>query len=143
MCIKLCSGTPTQAIEPVEKAFQTWQQNTHFTFSRVQGNADLTIGFFRGEHGDGASFDGPGRTIAHAFAPQIGMFHYDSDERWSIGAVPGANDLETVALHEIGHLLGLGHSEDESAIMFPTLDLGTTKGLGQDDINGINALYQV
>ncbi|KAK2658100.1 hypothetical protein Ddye_011152 [Dipteronia dyeriana] len=29
-------GTRTDAMEPVAKAFQTWQANTHFRFSRVQ-----------------------------------------------------------------------------------------------------------
>lgn len=130
-------------MEPVAKAFLTWQQNTHFRFSRVQGNADLTIGFGRGEHGDGFPFEGPGGTLAHAFAPEDGRFHYDGDESWSVGAVPQSFDLETVALHEIGHLLGLGHSEVEGAIMYPAIASGTTKGLHQDDILGIRALYQV
>ncbi|XP_040993701.1 metalloendoproteinase 3-MMP-like [Juglans microcarpa x Juglans regia] len=138
-------GTPTQARSPVTRAFQTWARNTHFTFSQthVLSNADITIGFFRRNHGDGFPFDGPGGTIAHAFAPTDGRFHYDADERYSVGATPGAFDLETVALHEIGHLLGLGHSLVQGAIMEPFISLGVTKGLHPDDIAGIRALYNV
>ncbi|KAL6287959.1 hypothetical protein ACE6H2_012349 [Prunus campanulata] len=102
-------GTPAEAMGPVSSAFRTWAPNTHFTFSEVQSNQnpDLTVSFHRGDHGDGAPFDGPGRTIAHAFAPTNGRFHYDADERFSVGAVSDAFDFESVALHEIGHLLGL------------------------------------
>ncbi|XP_050225729.1 metalloendoproteinase 3-MMP-like [Mercurialis annua] len=136
-------GTPNQAMNPVSKAFQTWAGNTHFRFSMVQnvGDADIKIGFGRGDHGDGANFDGRGGVIAHAFAPQDGRFHYDGDEPFAVGATEGAYDLETVALHEIGHLLGLGHSSVEGAIMASSISTGVTRGLHSDDIQGIRALY--
>ncbi|KAF2316193.1 hypothetical protein GH714_041534 [Hevea brasiliensis] len=137
--------TPSRAMDPVAKAFQTWAANTHFRFARVQDytTADIKIGFYRGNHGDGSSFDGRGGILAHAFAPQDGRFHYDADETWAVGATPGSHDLETVALHEIGHLLGLGHSSVEAAIMFARISSGSTKGLHSDDIQGIRALYNV
>jgi hypothetical protein len=103
--------------------------------------ADINIGFHRREHGDGNPFDGAGGTMAHAFAPHDRRFHCDGGESWSAGAMPGAIDLQTVALHEIGHLLGLDHSEDEGAIMFALLPVGATKGLHADDIQGIKAFY--
>ncbi|CBI34985.3 unnamed protein product, partial [Vitis vinifera] len=136
-------GTPSWAMSPVSRAFGQWDSATHFTFGSIQDHtsADMTISFHRLDHGDGYPFDGPGGTIAHAFAPTNGRFHYDGDETWSIGAVPNAMDLETVALHEIGHLLGLGHSSVQNAIMFPSISSGVTKGLHEDDIQGISALY--
>ncbi|KAI3462975.1 hypothetical protein Pfo_019638 [Paulownia fortunei] len=138
-------NTPTNAMPPVARAFQKWDSATHFSFSQAQNyrNADLVIGFHRRDHGDGAPFDGPGGTLAHAFAPTNGRFHYDADERWAIGSVANAFDLETVALHEIGHLLGLGHSSVEAAIMFSGIGAGQIKNLHQDDIQGIRALYNV
>ncbi|KAJ0099324.1 hypothetical protein Patl1_21989 [Pistacia atlantica] len=114
------AGSPADAMNPVAKAFTTWAGNTHFTFSVTQdtGNADLTID-------DGKS-------------------HYDADETWSVGAVQGAIDLGSVALHEIGRLLGVGHSSVEGAIMFPTIPPGVTnRNLHGDDIQGIRALYNV
>ncbi|KAI5341101.1 PREDICTED: metalloendoase [Prunus dulcis] len=139
-------GTPSEAVGAVARAFATWQGNTHFTFSQAQSfeSADLKIGFGRGDHGDGANnaFDGPGKTAAHAFWPTDGRFHYDADETWVVGAVPGGVDLETVALHEIGHLLGLGHSSVPGAIMLPEILIGVTRqSLHADDIQGIRALY--
>ncbi|XP_038716109.1 metalloendoproteinase 3-MMP-like [Tripterygium wilfordii] len=138
--------TRSDAIAPVARAFQRWAANTHFTFTQTQDyrNADMTISFHSRDHGDGAPFDGRGGTLAHAFAPTTGWFHYDADEPWSVGATRGAFDLETVALHEIGHLLGLGHSSVEGAIMFPTISSGVTKlGLHGDDLQGIKVLYNM
>jgi predicted Zn-dependent protease len=45
-----------------------------------------------------------------------------------------------VALHELGHNLGLEHSNVRSSIMFPYL-LHGNNGLENDDIAGIQALY--
>ncbi|CAA3004106.1 metalloendoproteinase 2-MMP-like [Olea europaea var. sylvestris] len=135
-------STPASAMSPVSRAFEKWASATHFTFSQSQ-NPNLVIGFHTGDHGDGSNFDGPGGILAHAFPPTDGRFHYDADESWSVGQVPGAFDLETVALHEIGHLLGLGHSSVQDAIMFSGIPPETIKNLHADDIQGIKALYNV
>lgn len=125
------------------RAFKTWGAHTHFNFSRASKykKADIKISFRSGDHGDGHSFDGVGGVIAHGFAPTDGRLHFDAIESWAVGAVADSFDLETVALHEIGHLLGLHHSSVEGAIMWPSIMEGTTKGLDADDIAGINALY--
>lgn len=79
---------------------------------------------------------------------------------WSVSPTGQANrfDVESIALHEIGHLLGLGHSalgETElrnggrrvlaaEAVMFPVaFAAGTTEGrtLRADDIAGISDTY--
>jgi Putative Ig domain/Matrixin/RTX calcium-binding nonapeptide repeat (4 copies) len=36
-------------------------------------------------------------------------------------------DFETIALHEVGHALGLGHSTDAASVMFPELAAGQVK----------------
>ena len=45
-----------------------------------------------------------------------------------------------MALHEIGHNLGLEHSNIQKSIMFPYL-LDGNNGLDSDDIAGIQAMY--
>ncbi|XP_051117638.1 metalloendoproteinase 3-MMP-like [Andrographis paniculata] len=136
-------NTRPDAITAVDQAFQQWDIYTRFSFFRVSSApSDIVIGFYSGNHGDGAPFDGPGGVLAHAFAPTNGWFHYDAAENWVNGAVPNGFDMKTVAIHEIGHLLGLGHSQYQSAIMFPSISSGTTKGIGQDDIDGIRDLYR-
>ena len=44
------------------------------------------------------------------------------------------------ALHEIGHILGLKHSDDKNSVMWPIAHHGHI-GLQEDDIKGIQALY--
>ncbi|KAL8035717.1 hypothetical protein ABFX02_12G114900 [Erythranthe guttata] len=133
------------------RAFERWSEVTAFTFVETASfyDADLKIAFFGGDHGDGEPFDGVMGTLAHAFAPPAGRFHLDGDENWVIdgdflgaAASVAAVDLESVAVHEIGHLLGLGHSSVEEAIMYPTISSSTRKvELANDDIMGIQELY--
>jgi hypothetical protein len=61
---------------------------------------------------------------------------------WSTGCtqVGGAYDLETVYLHENGHVAGLGHSSDSAAVMYPSYQTARCV-LGQDDKNGLASLY--
>jgi hypothetical protein len=61
---------------------------------------------------------------------------------WSTGCVarPSAYDLESVYLHENGHVAGLGHSTNVSAVMYPSYQTARC-ALAQDDKNGIAALY--
>ena len=49
-------------------------------------------------------------------------------------------DLESVVLHENGHVAGLGHSADKTAVMYAYYH-GVVHTLQTDDINGIVALY--
>uniref|UniRef100_A0A452TW52 Matrix metallopeptidase 7 n=1 Tax=Ursus maritimus TaxID=29073 RepID=A0A452TW52_URSMA len=130
----------------VAKALAMWSQEIPLSFRRVLvGTADIMIGFARGAHGDYYPFDGPGNTLAHAFAPGPGLggdAHFDEDERWTDGSRRGVNFLIT-ATHELGHSLGLGHSSDPKAVMYPTYRAGDPRNfkLAPDDIEGIQKLY--
>ena len=51
-----------------------------------------------------------GKVVAHAFFPKDGKIHFDEEETWNVNSKEGT-DLLMTATHEIGHALGLGHSE--------------------------------
>ena len=61
---------------------------------------------------------------------------------WNTGCAnrAGSVDLETVYLHENGHVAGLGHSTDVNAVMYPSYQTARCT-LAQDDKNGIAARY--
>lgn len=130
----------------VRAAFGLWANETPLTFSEVidSASADILIGWAEGNHGDGDSFDGPGDVLAHASYPnpyedrQI-FLHFDDAEKW-VNSESQSVDLLTVAAHEIGHNLGLDHSRDPNALMFPSYS-GPHRFLGDDDIAGAQSLY--
>uniref|UniRef100_A0A670ITI9 Collagenase 3 n=2 Tax=Podarcis muralis TaxID=64176 RepID=A0A670ITI9_PODMU len=127
------------------KAFKVWSDVTPLNFTRIRnGTADIMISFGRKEHGDFYPFDGPSGLLAHAFPPGPnfgGDAHFDEDELWSTDS-KGYN-LFLVAAHEFGHSLGLEHSRDPGALMFPIYTYTGNKGLllPDDDVQGIQILY--
>ncbi|TDH04605.1 hypothetical protein EPR50_G00134540 [Perca flavescens] len=132
--------------DSVEKALQVWAKVTPLRFTRIHsGTADIMISFGRQAHGDFYPFDGPDGTLAHAFAPGTGIggdAHFDDDEHFTFRSNRGYI-LFLVAAHEFGHSLGLSHSDDPGALMYPVYSYRNpdTFVLPRDDVNGIQSLY--
>ncbi len=134
-----------QIIGALEAAAAEWSRVTPLTLRRVDDcqGANLEVRFGIQEHGDNSPFDGPGQTLAHAYFPQDGRVHFDDDETWTLTQrSSGSNpiDLQTVALHELGHALGLRHSSVQGAVMH-ALYGGSRRRLTQDDVDGIQSIY--
>ena len=133
------------------RAFQEWAKYVEISFAPVPGpNYSRTVNllFAAGSHGDMYPFDGPGRVLAHTFYPSppnpetiAGDLHLDDDELWTVDPNQGypAVDVFSVVLHELGHALGLGHSDVPGSVMYPYYRSAT--GLTPEDIRAIRELY--
>jgi hypothetical protein len=140
--------TPSAAEAAIERAMAEWTKAVQVTWQRgTNPTAPQTVNilFATYAHGDAYPFDGPGGVLAHTFFPSppnpepiAGDMHFDDSETWKIGA---NTDLFSVALHELGHALGLGHTDDPSAVMYPYYQLVT--GLSPLDVSTVQTLYAV
>ena len=134
-----------QIINTVKQAFNLWEDASGLEFENVGDNAldaDIEISFVRYEHGDGDPLDGPGGTLAHAYFPEFGGdVHMDDTENWTVESWSGTNMLQTLT-HEIGHSLGLSHSDVRDSVMAPFYQgYNPNLQLKPDDIKAIQSLY--
>ncbi|HJM56138.1 MAG: hypothetical protein CMJ98_09325 [Planctomycetes bacterium] len=65
--------------------------------------------------------------------------------KFTTSSEPGGFDVQDVATHELGHLLGLDHSGCAGATMFPYVDQTVIlhRSLSADDARGIESIYPV
>ncbi|KAE8124066.1 hypothetical protein FH972_018976 [Carpinus fangiana] len=127
-----------------------WQRNSEFTFIQNPPGAksDIMIGFYGRNHEKGKRFeyesDAPDHCLAYASPLPFAeiSFHVDDHENWSIDPTEDQLDLVSVALHEIGHVLGLGHLSAKDAVMYPVAHRGVGKRkLQHHDIAALAAMY--
>ncbi|GMI98809.1 hypothetical protein HRI_003550200 [Hibiscus trionum] len=122
----------------IDDAFQVWQVPVPtFAFQMISSgeDANIKIAFVPLD----PSYYGFGY-----FPPDGRLYLDNSHTSWSTGSSPASDevDLMSAALHVIGGTLGLGNSNDSSAVMYPILNLGSIKReLSQEDITRIQALY--
>lgn len=159
----------------VQRAFDTWTAATNVTFSQVpdQGGdfasvtyPDIRIGAFSFAPGDlagAAGFGPPGHddVFPDALAGDLAFndqnnFNIDpgnEDDLLQTGA--GGlylNDIEGLVLHEIGHTLGIGHTDVIDAVLCGYVPPGTFNGsacirdrvnrvLEPDDLTAVRYIY--
>jgi hypothetical protein len=135
----------TSAEAAITRAFSEWANVVQVSFNasnNPNGNQTIGILFATGAHGDGYPFVGT-TILAHTFypfpvnpEPIAGDMHFNDAQTWQLGS---GIDLYSVALHETGHALGLGHSDVPGDVMYPYYRIHT--GLMPNDIAAVQELY--
>lgn len=144
----LASFMPSGFKAQLERAFDAWSDVADLTFIEVAdtgenfntpgGSGDIRIG--------GHAFDGAGGTLAHGFFPPVnggtaaGDIHFDTGDLWKTSFGGPGFDIFQVFAHELGHALGLGHTNVPDSLMNPFYT-ESLSGPQADDIAGMQFLY--
>ena len=136
------SYTDAEFEEALMAAFDRWESVASIDFEMVESGGAVSV--------EAAAFGG-GVAGQASYSPIIrtgfdgisgGTIEFDiSDRLWApYGDFSGGSDFYAVAVHEIGHILGLDHPvpEDRSEIMNATIFVND---LGDGDIEGAQFLY--
>jgi hypothetical protein len=119
--------TPAKVRRAVADAFSCWAAVTPLSFKEVATGGDIVLRIVTEGH------DGPRDVLVRGFA--LGGVNFDEAED-----LLHSFSLAAVALHEVGHVLGLSHSIVENATMWPWYG-GAYWELHPDDIHGIHSKY--
>ena len=137
------------ATAAIDAAFDAWSAVADITFINVadQGEDFNAVSQLSGDiRLGGHLFDGAGGTLAHGFFPPAngssaaGDIHFDIAELWKTGLGGAGFNIFQVAAHEIGHAIGLGHSNVANSLM-GAFYTEAFSGLQQDDIEGAQFIY--
>ncbi|MEI6167655.1 MAG: LamG-like jellyroll fold domain-containing protein [bacterium] len=138
-----CNLPQATAKRAVTDAMLNWAQYAALTFTET-----ATAGLTYSMDIDWRTIDGPLGVLGMGYFPNdinpepiAGDFQLDTAETWKDGMAGNGIDLQYVALHEEGHCLGMAHSDDPTAVMYPYYDGTRGATLAPDDIAGIQNIY--
>ncbi|MFD0412303.1 matrixin family metalloprotease [Streptomyces sp. NPDC127108] len=139
-------GPSEPVLRTIRHGFEAW--SAHVPFIRLVhvgqgGNSDVAMSFAFRKHCLSGEFTSS-NPLAHAPNEHRGQIHMNDAFTWipdhSLPDSPGEANLFSVTAHEFGHVLGLGHSSNQDALMWPYVDFAD-KAPNSDDIAGVHAKY--
>ena len=135
------SDTTAQLIEvtdPAQRARTDWASDDIRLLTFDENNSS---GFFPG--GSGVVAITPLEFFTSGSIIDADVIFNGKDFLFTTDGTPGRFDIQDVAAHELGHLLGLDHSGVAGATMFPYVDptIILHRSLSMDDMGGLRDIY--
>ncbi|KAL5704142.1 hypothetical protein ACHQM5_022614 [Ranunculus cassubicifolius] len=136
--------TKAQIQTAVDRAFATWAAviPAKFNETAYYDNANIKIGFYEGD-----PFHGPRGVLGWGYSDNSGgTIHLNAETIWVVDfrveKSKIATDLESIVVHEIGHVLELNHSLNSHAVMYGHYSFRKKRAnLDIDDVNKVQAIY--
>lgn len=135
----------------IEEALRVWTTAAPIHFVEVPDDGFDGFDRFRFSHMyiNGPDPAPPADPIAKANVPFLGYgfgngVRFDDSDRWQEVGTQSQPDILGAAIHEVGHILGLAHTDVVGSNMYWIFHRFSGLGTGQlfpDDIAGIQALY--
>ena len=142
--------------EAIAEAFRLWTNDTKLVISEAEdtASADIVLGFGPTQHCGlyesvnrpcGDTF-GP-ETLAHAYFPPPaggrtpGDVHFNSDKVWTLFGDRTSVGLTKVALHEIGHALGIDDAPAGADSVMAARYSSNAVAPTESDVRTIQSLY--
>lgn len=139
--------------EALRQAFDAWSEVARISFRKVAPGEEADIQIMMSDQDIGNfTFGEPFGTVAVASSFFVngpddngvavmtdGVIYFDAAENWApTGGTANTVSFLSVATHEIGHLLGLGHASGSTQVMNGTV---STDQLQAGDVAGVQAIY--